>query len=305
MRTLNCLLLLLPTIAFAASIEAPPPFVLAQSTILVTRTEGLLQHADYNTNVYDSRGREIESITASDTDGDGTIDQRTTVRWSYDSRGNRTNAVGETVLLAVGSVLSRFASTIKYDGHDNITNIVDHMDTNDDGITDLEGVFDYTYDVRGHIITMVSTWHSELYPAFDSSTTETRTYNQRGDIVLSVAETKYPQDPNYPLSGVTLTRWAYNARGEPLSMVTETDLDADGVPEGGTFERTFVCDQRGLHVQAFDRAFAEDGTLVATMAAAYSWDQHRHVTQVREEYDDNADGVIDRYVVVNDTYVHR
>lgn len=225
------------------------------------------------------------------------MDECSTSTLYFDRRGNFTTLIGETTSIPDNQVLARFNSIHLYDSRGLFTNVLDECDLNADGIADLFLSTVYTWDARRNLIELATQWRSTWPEVVESTSVETRTYNNRGDIVLSVIK----RDDRF----VTTTRLTYNSRGLPTSMIIETDSDGDGVPDGGPWRRTFICDRRGLATEILDESLDSDGRVRASARTYNTFDQHRCLTQARTEEDDGADGVIDRVQILTDTYVHR
>ncbi len=299
MKTRFTMLPILLATTFPALAEHPN-YLLTQRTIVNQRADGAMVDVDRTRYTY-NKGELTQIVAETDNDQDGVMDRASYVTLSYDERGNRTNMVGEAVSLADGRVRMRFNAVDAYDRRGQLTNELYQLDLNADGNIDQVSTTAFTWD-HGNLVELAEHWRGEWPEYAESTRVETRSYNKRGDIELSVV--RFEDSVN--IFGMnSTTRWTYNARGEPVSMVIEHDFDGDGIPDGGLLERTFVCDRRGLVTEMLDQALLMDGTALSTTRTLQTFDQHRCLTRIRVESDDGADGIVESAQVTTDTYIHR
>jgi hypothetical protein len=274
-----------------------PNFLLAWDTTAI-EAGGRTTEYTTTTRSYDKGGQLLSIISEADTDGDGTMDRRSSGSAGYDSQGRLATWIDESVAIATGEVLSRSTSNFAYDRRGQLTNAASYSDSYGDGSVEFTSSTSYRYDQQGNIVELHQESHSADYA---DTMTETRSYNPRGDEVLAVNETKADGRPTV----TTWQSWSYGAGGRPSSIVLHVDANGDGLPDPGAVETTYVCAASGLPSETLTRALDADGHLGYSIHETYTYDQHRNTTGVRVDCDDDGDGTIDRVVLIKRGYVHR
>jgi hypothetical protein len=273
-----------------------PNFLLAWQTIALEVSGTNLEY-QVTQRAYDKRGQLIRAVTETDTDLDGTMDERGWGSGEYNDAGIITKWVSQTVSIASGQV-STCTNWTAFDRRGQLTNTVSYMDDYGDGIVDTISSTAYQYDHKGNIVELQQETHSAY---FADTMTETRTYDQHGDIVLSVYESK---SGARPLTTIW-TSWTYGSGGRLSSRVMRVDADGDGSPDPGRLETTFHCAPSGLPSWAYSRTLDADGRVVSSSTESFTYDQHRNMIRYREGLDDDGDGTVDRVFETNLGYIHR
>jgi hypothetical protein len=121
--------------------------------------------------------------------------------------------------------------TQEFDARGNLTGLVDTLDFDGDGVVDLTTTVTRTYDERGNLV------RQETAFAGDGGVTLTQEFDARGNLTRSVEATDFDGDGTAD-STVSLTQ-EFNARGNLIRSVRAFDFDADGTADT-VITRTFA-----------------------------------------------------------------
>ena len=194
---------------------------------------------------------------------------RTTTRYSYDAKWHLLRELEERDALTDGVVDARLTTSFSYDARGNVTSKRIERDFQADGMNDVEETTIYAYDRRG-LLTAQDTW---------------------------------TVSPFSSLVTASLTRTAYDARGNAVLEITATfnDFDAE-VDRVSVVTSTYA--HHGLLISKRETIVdhASASPLVFVMFTQYEYDRHRNLVRTKMETDFGAEGTIDSVHTTENVY---
>jgi hypothetical protein len=215
--------------------------------------DGTLESRNRFTSSYDDKGNLLENLVESDSGGDGSIDYRSRITRTYDSEGKQIEQIEEFDLQADGTIDRSAKTTFTYDDRGNLVRRLIESDWDADGVVDGTSTYSRTYDRRDNLLLEVRTDGSDFTlttrytrdgrgnaivtvveidwdgdGVVDETSTQTSTFNKRGQITSSITEYR---DGEGLLYGTTKTSYTYDAHDNVIQVVREHDIEGDETPK--------------------------------------------------------------------------
>jgi len=252
------------------------------------------------TNLFDKEGNVIQTLTASDIDGDGVADVLSTNALFYDQHGDLASYVEDLDFNADGIVDSRsitiytdlaanrsqtvtfvdnnadgtideiVSSTSTFD-NERLVEILTEIDSNADGIPDFRSVGTWTYDLAGGQSSYVVQSDFSSPGVLQPVLTATYVLNADGNPVSGVSSAYDPNTGDNITATVTFT---YNKFGDLVQEMNEFLEPGPEAPVTTTFTTTYFYSHRGGAIRGappqsrprFFRSFGRRGMTLVNFA---------------------------------------
>ncbi len=260
--------------------------------------DGVFDTFSTSTHFYDHRGLRVLVITKTNSDSDPDIDLENRTTFTHDRHGNMLTVLQEIDPDGDGPDTFHNQSTTAYTygQRDLVMQIVN--DSNLYPGPAIHVVSDYTYNKRGHLVSISSL---RTYETGIVATTTTRTNNAQGNALVEVIESDNGNDGSVEQVSTRYSTW--NPRFDvPLTTRMEIDFLADGSIDY-VQATTNEFNARGWRIkETIETDTDNDGTANNVQVTTFEYDQRGNIVGRIVLRDLNNDGVFDNKTVMQFYY---
>lgn len=263
--------------------------------------------SNIQTHVYDASGNVISSIQNTDTNGDGTTNERISTTFIYDEDDNllRLRQLRAIVNPVLGDVIENIETEIStYDEAGRKLTFQSDLDTNADEESDTIFKVTSTYSTEGLLINEVTTNDFDANGTAEVSVTTTLSYDTNGNRLTELRET----DNTTSHDGVDLIRSTVHTYDTNNNILTETIETSDHSFDISTpFKkrtRTHIYNTQGKKTSTLlENDANNDGIVDSTTFTEFNYDDESNLTQkkITEDFD-TLDAVINLQEITSFTY---
>ena len=225
---------------------------------------------------------------------------RTTTRYSYDAKSHLTREVEERDALSDGVVDGRLTTSFGYDARGNMTSKLIERDFHGDGVTDVTEAAVYAYDWRGLRIGL-DTWTVQPFSSLVTASLTRTAYDLRGNPVLEITATFNDFDAEADRVSVVTSSYAHHGL---LTSTRETIVDhAATTPLVFVISNQHEYDRhRNLVMTKLETDFGADGTVDSVSTTDNVYDAYGRLIETNTHHDFDADGTAESVQRTASTY---